>query len=397
MVAYRDDGNSSYGTAVIGDVSGTTITYGSEYVFNAATTYHISVAALSPTKFVVAYSDWGNSEYGTAMIGDVSGTTITYNSEYVFNSGQTTHKEAAALSPTQFVVAYRDDENSGYGTAVIGDVSDATITYGSEYVFNFAGTYWLRTAVLTDKKYVVTYQNDGNSGYGTAVVGDISGTVISYGPEYVFNSAYSSYISAAALSDDKFVVAYRDDGNSMYGTAAISDVSDNTITSSSKYVYNFAETPNNSVAAFSSTRFAVMYNDGGNLSYGTTVVGDVSDGTVTFGPEYVFNTAETKYVSNAALSEDEFVVAYQDLDNSSYGTAVIASPIGNTVGIARVSKTEGDKVPVIISGVSDVHSGLTPGEIYYSRLTGGLTTSRTPRRVGLAISDTELLLDMDIY
>ena len=127
------------------------------------------------------------------------------------------------------------------------------------------------------------------------------------------------------------------------------------------------------------------------------MVGDVSDGTVTYGPEYVFNTAETKYVSNAALSEDEFVVAYQDVDNSNYGTAVIASPIGNTVGIARESKTEGDNVPVIISGVSDVHSGLTPGEIYYSGLTGGLTTSRTPRRVGLAISDTELLLDMDIY
>ena len=59
--SHADDGNLGHGTAVVGDVSGTTITYGSEYVFNAAGTGSVSGAAFSPTQFVVAYRDNGNS------------------------------------------------------------------------------------------------------------------------------------------------------------------------------------------------------------------------------------------------------------------------------------------------------------------------------------------------
>ena len=46
-----------------------------------------------------------------------------------------------------------------------------------------------------------------------------------FGSEYVYNSASTAYNSAAALSETKFVVAYRDDGNSAYGTAIVGDVS----------------------------------------------------------------------------------------------------------------------------------------------------------------------------
>jgi hypothetical protein len=45
------------------------ISYSSEYVFNSATTYYISVSALDSTHFVVGYRDDGNSSYGTAIIG----------------------------------------------------------------------------------------------------------------------------------------------------------------------------------------------------------------------------------------------------------------------------------------------------------------------------------------
>lgn len=113
------------------------------YVFNLADTgYGTSVVALSSTKFVVTYMD-APAKYGTAVIGDVSDNTITYGSEYVFNSAETPAISVAALSPTRFVVAYSDSGNSYYGTAVIGDVSGNTITYGSEYVFNPATTHYV--------------------------------------------------------------------------------------------------------------------------------------------------------------------------------------------------------------------------------------------------------------
>jgi hypothetical protein len=367
-------------------------------LFNAANTDSISAAALSSTSFVVAYRDIGNSYYGTAIIGTVSGTTITFGSEYVFNAANTDYISAAALSSTSFVVAYRDIGNSSYSTAIIGTVSGTTITFGSEYVFNPASTYYISAAALSSTSFVVAYRDIGNS--GTAIIGTVSGTTITFGSPYVFNPASTSYISAAALSSTSFVVAYSDIGNSYYGTAIIGNVSGTTITFGSEYVFNAAGTDSISAAALSSTSFVVAYRDIGNSSYGTAIIGNVSGTTITFGSEYVFNAANTDSISAAALSSTSFVVAYRDIGNSYYGTAIKGNVSGTTIGfaynfigIAKNSASEGQQVSVIIEGVSDGHSGLTPGVIYYANPDGSLTTSTTRYRVGLAISSTEILLD----
>ncbi|MCP4168540.1 MAG: hypothetical protein GY759_21970 [Chloroflexi bacterium] len=408
VVAYRDKGNSDFGTAVIGDVSGATITYGPEVVFNSDGTSYISVAALSSTKFVVSYSDDVNSKHGTAVIGDVSGSTISFGNEYVFNPDDTTATaptnpiSATSLSSTKFVVAYRDGGNSDSGTAVIGDVSGSTISFGTEAVFNSGDTAYISVAALSSSKFVVAYTDEENSKYGTAVIGDVSGSTISYGSQHVFNSTETKHISAAALSSTHFVVAYADgdgDGPSsdMFGTAVIGDVSGSTIDYGNEYVFNVTRTELISTAALSSTQFVVAYSDVNNSGFGTAVIGDVSGSTIDYGNEYVFNPAVTTDNSAAALSSTQFVVAYTDNGNSEYGTALVIGPIGSTVGIAGETKTDGETVPVIIGGVSDVHSGLTQGEIYYIDISGDLTTSETDRRIGLAISDTELLLDIEIH
>jgi hypothetical protein len=89
------------------------------------------------------------------------------------------------------------------------------------------------------------------------------------------------------------------------------------------------------------------------------------------------------------------VVAYRDYGNSGYGTAVIGGTAHTEmIGIAGESGTAGESVPVIIDGVSDVHSGLTTGEVYYSDTSGNLTTTATDYKVGLAISESEILLSL---
>ena len=52
------DINSNYGTAAVGEVSGTDITFGSSVVFNSATTYNISATFDSNSnKVVISYQD----------------------------------------------------------------------------------------------------------------------------------------------------------------------------------------------------------------------------------------------------------------------------------------------------------------------------------------------------
>ena len=70
MIAYDDGGNSSYGTAIVGTVSGTSISFGSPTVFeSAAITFTSSAFDSTNDKVIIAYRDTGNSDYGTAVVG----------------------------------------------------------------------------------------------------------------------------------------------------------------------------------------------------------------------------------------------------------------------------------------------------------------------------------------
>jgi len=74
----------------------------------------------------------------------------------------------------------------------------------------------------TNDRVVIAYRDDGNSGYTTAIVGTVSGTSISFGTAVVFNAGSAYYTSATYDStDDRVVISYRDDGNSQYGTAIV--------------------------------------------------------------------------------------------------------------------------------------------------------------------------------
>jgi hypothetical protein len=107
VLAYRDNGNSSYGTAVVGTVSGSTITFGTPVVFEAATTDSIAATFDTTTnKIVITYSDSGNSSYGTAIVGTVSGTSISFGSAVVFEAASTSYISVVYDSTNGKVVVF---------------------------------------------------------------------------------------------------------------------------------------------------------------------------------------------------------------------------------------------------------------------------------------------------
>jgi hypothetical protein len=201
-------------------------------------------------------------------------------------------------------------------------------------------------------------------------------------------------IAVSALSATESVVAFRDVGNSQYGTAIVGTVSGGTVSWGAESVFNESETSPIAVSALSATEFVVAYRDAGNSWYGTARTGTVSGGTVSWGTESVFNDANTGAISVSALSAAEVVVAYQDVGDSSRGTARVGSSLGRLpIGTAKSAASGGETVTVILGGVSDVHSGLVPGTMYYLQADGSLGLTPTDYRVGLAISPTELILD----
>ena len=259
VLFYRVGTDSGKGKARVGTVSGTSISFGTEVVFNNGYTEECSSTFDSTNnKVVVAFLDGSNSDYGTAIVGTVSGTNISFGSEVVFNSNTTNQISAVFdTANNKVVIAYFALNNSSYGTAIVGTISGTAISFGSQVVFNAASTHHV-SAVFdsANGKVVIGYRDVGNSSYGTAIAGTVSGTSISFATESVFESAYSAWVDAIYDStNSKVVFGFRDEGNSNKGTGVVFQVGSTNLTAS-----NFVGT---STKAYTNGQTATIAVQGG--------------------------------------------------------------------------------------------------------------------------------------
>jgi len=361
VVSYRNDGNSEFGTSIVGTISGSSISFGSPTVFNSASTNFISAVALGSDKIVVSYNNGGNFSYGTSIIGTVSGSSISFGSPTVFNSASTNSISAVALGSDKIVVSYRNSGNSSYGTAIVGTVSGSSISWGSPTVFNSAGTFSISAVALGNDKIVVSYSNAVNSEFGTSIIGTVSGSSISFGSPTLFNSATTFNMSAVALGSDKIVVSYLNFGNSSYGTAIVGTVSGSSISFGSPTVFNSASTFSISAVVLSSDKIVVSYRNDGNSNFGTSIIGTVSGSSISFGSPTLFNSASAIIISAVALSSDKIVVSYRNQTSSPaaagtsnilYFDKLLIPATENVLGVAKKKGVGGDIVPVYLDNTA---------------------------------------------
>ena len=135
--------------------------------------------AITAGKPVVVNAD------GTVSVVVTTSATESIGSPTVFESGTTENTSATFDSNSnKIVIAYTDNDNGGYGTAIVGTVSDTSISYGTPVVFESAITSQV-SAVFdsSNNKVVVAYTDQGNGYQGRAVVGtvDASNNSISFG------------------------------------------------------------------------------------------------------------------------------------------------------------------------------------------------------------------------
>ena len=401
-------GNSGYGTAVVGSVSGSTISFGTPVVFESAESSDFSAAFDSTNnKVVIAYQDRGNSNYGTAVVGTVSGTSISFGSPVVFQSTNSTAVTAMAFDSAsgKIVIAYRTTS----GLSIVGTVSGTSISFGSSVQFDSGNADYISIAYdSTAEKVVISYLDGNNSNQGTAIVGTVSGTSISYGSPVVFETGATNYTATVFDSTSgKIVIAYRDAGNSGQGTAIVGTVSGTSISFGSATIFETGDISYTSMAYHSSGgKVVVSYRDGGNSNQGTLTVGTVSGTSITFDTPQVFETGAVISVSSAFdLSSGKVVVIYPDVGNSYYGTYVTYNPdytasvpnltAENFIGFADSGYLSGQNVGIDSTGsVNRSQSGLTAGQKYYVQNDGSLgTTAGDPSvEAGVAISATEILV-----
>jgi len=310
VIVYRDSSNGNYGTAIVGTVSGTSISFGSEVVFNSGNTSHIAAVFDSTNgKVVISYRDHADSGKGKAIVGTVSGTSISFGSEVQFK-GTGVYYVASAYDSTngKVVIAYTDDANSSRGAAIVGTVSGTSISFGSEVIYETgtiqSGTTPAATFDSTNGKVVIVYRDENNSNYGTAIVGTVSGTSISFGTAVVFNSGTSTNFGATFDStNNKVVIAYTNASNSSYGTAIVGTVSGTSISFGTPVVFESDNTSFcSAVYDSNSGKVVITYRDYANSEYGTCVVFSVTSTSTNLTTEnYIGIAAEA--IANTATGK----------------------------------------------------------------------------------------------
>ena len=417
VIAYSDGGNSYYGTAIVGEVSGTGITFGTPTVFESGNSQYISaVHDSSNNKIVIAYRNYDSSSVGKAIVGEIFGNSISFpSSPGTYESDNTAYNSAVYDSANgKVVVAYTDFGDNGYGKARVGEVSGTSISFpSSSTTFKTASQsspirYIGITYDSTNNKVVIVYRNDSWYNYGEAIVGEVSGTGISFPSSSVpFNQGDSRFISPVHDSTNgKIVISYTDGMNDYSGTAIVGEVSGTSISfPSPSTVFNAAHTWYIR-AVYDSTNQKVVtaYQNSGNSNYGTAIPGTVSGTGINFDSPVVFETAESQHISATYNSTNNKVVfAYLDFGNSYRGTAVTFDnrtisrnlTAENFIGISDGAYSDGETATIQISGaVDDAQSGLTPGQQYYVQNDGTLSeTADSPSVLaGTAVAATKLII-----
>ena len=409
IVAYLEDNLD--GIVVVGTVSGGSITFGSEQEFNDGRVEYISVAFDPNTanKFVVCYRDINNANKGRARVGTISGTSVTYGTETYFNNA-TTEDTSISFDPNttdKFVIAMK--LQNSYGAAVVGTISGTSMTFGTVTTVysNTTDKIVVSFDPNTANQFVIAFMNVSN--HGKVITGTVSGTSLSFGTLATFNPAACDYygISFDPYTAGRFAVSYQDNGNSSYGTVILGTLSGTDITLGSEYVFNSGTSAFTSISFDPNTanKFVVVFRDGSNSNYATALVGTISNNVISYGTKSVLNTGLTDYitVNFDHTTTGQFFVAFEDRGAANKGTAIVGQMGSQTTnltstnfaGTSTAAFTNGQTATIVPQGgVSTNQTSLTIGSTYYVQPAGTLATSAgTPSVVaGKAISATSLIL-----
>ena len=408
VIAYRGPAGNYHGTAVVATVTGIGITVGSGVEFeSAAIDYPAATFDSANGKIVITYRDGGASNKGTAVVGTVSGDSISFGTPVVIDgSSSNPQYNAIAYDSTngKVVIAYRNAANSAYGTAVVGNVSGTSISFGAPVVFESAAVGDVSIAFdSSNGKVVISYIDGANNGYATAVVGTVSGTSISFGTPVVAAAVDSTWTATTYDSTNgKIVIAYRDAANSEYGTAVVGTVSGTSISFGSAVVFESSDSRYLSAVFDSSEgKVVIAYEDHGDSNKGKVVVGTVSGTSISFNDPVTFESGQTEYYSATFDSTNNRTVIVFKNDDDGRGEAVVFRTVGtnltseNFIGFSDAAYSDGQTAKIqVVTAIDDAQSGLTTGSKHYVQTDGTLSTTAGSPSVlaGTAISDTEIIV-----
>ena len=203
IFVWKDSGSSNYGKCILGTITGGPTTYdsmsfGTEVTFEtrACDSYNVVYDTYNNKVVIVYRNDTG---VPTAIVGTVSGTSISFGTAVELTGTNSGGNEICACfdsSNNKVVAFFQNASDSDHGYGAVATVSGTSISWGTPVEF-WAGAVSRVACTFdtTNNKTVTVYRRNSDT-YGYSKVGTVSGTSISFGAAIV----YPSYIAVKGQS-----------------------------------------------------------------------------------------------------------------------------------------------------------------------------------------------------
>jgi len=339
VIAYKDAANSNYGTAIVGTVSGTSISFGTAVVFLSGNNDDGGICFDSTNnKIVITTRDTTPSvDDGKAFVGTVSGTSISFGSAVTYETNNPGRNRVVFDSVSGKVAVLYSEGSSPYQARCrIGTVSGTSISFGTEANLSSNRLNNFEAAFNSDGKLVYAGYDVTNS-LGKVLLGTISGTDISFSSETSLGVQAYPRATVYDSSNDKFLILYADASSSEALTGVVTTLSGTTFSFGTAVRINGSSNQSDmyvngaSYNALSGTIVAA-FRDRDNSNQGTVVDITISGTSLTVGSETVFETGDTRFINTVYDSTaQKTVINFRDVDDSSYGKALVYSSASNNL------------------------------------------------------------------
>jgi len=319
VCAFRD--NSSNGSVVLGEIKYDNILYDNKLTFNSGDVNYVSVAKLSDDKVVICYKKVSNGS-GNLLIAKVVDGDLSIGGVFQFSAGVTDYISVTQLDNDKFAISYQDVSDLNRGKCIIGTANNLMPSLGSPVTFSTGNSTYTSITAVTSTKIAIAYRDIDNSGYGTVKVANVVGLVPTFGSAQIFYTGSTTWIGMEKLSTNKLVIKFTDYANSNYGSVIVGVVSGTTIVFGVSQYFNQNETYYSSVVVNKDDMFMIIY-DNYIGTKGYSRVGTVTGSTIVLNSPVQINNSTTSHIDTVRVNDNKIVTTYSDQGNSYKGTSQI--------------------------------------------------------------------------
>ena len=421
IVVYRDDGNNSYGTCVVGDIDSATggITWGTPVVFHSQSTASVRCTYEEDVdRLLVVFRDAPDLK---AVAASISGTVPTFGSVTTIQTSginNNTHDIVYDKNNQRSVVVYEDGGASDRPSARTLQVTSG-VTVGNigskTTIQSITGRGEPMRIAYDDnaQKCVVVYGQAGENADCRVVTLTSSGSNITVGTV----ATVASYVTAQYNivydeSAQKHVIIYTAQGDSTKGgRVRVATVSGSTISLGQEDTWlssddNAAFSHSSMVYIPELQKCVAAFRNLKNSNHGNYIKFTVNTGTNRVTTSSIFEFIQSTIEFTAAVynrNSKVLTIPFRNVDAAGIGSAANIAlttestnlTANNFIGFSDAAYTDGQTAKIQIEGsVDDAQTGLTTAKVHYVQTDGSLSTTAGNPSVsaGIAITDTKIIV-----